>query len=88
MPRVIFSCKITKCCQNQFLTSISTLLDIFSQLATFQPAPGPFKEYPCAHGRKTGHRNKPWGKQTEEECTANSHQLLADGCEAIGWWWK
>ena len=27
---------------NQFLTLISTLLDVFSQLATCQPTPGPF----------------------------------------------
>ena len=49
--------------------NISTLLDVFSQLATCQLAPGPFEEHPCTRGRQTGHRNKPRGKQTEEEWT-------------------
>jgi len=38
---------------NQFQTLISTLLDVFSQLATCQPAPRPFKEHPCARGCQT-----------------------------------
>ena len=41
----------------------------FSQLATCQLAPGPFEEHPCTRGHQTGHRNKPRGKQTEEEWT-------------------
>ena len=47
----------------------STLLDVFSRLATYQPAPGPFKEHLCACGHQIGHRNKLWEKQTEEEWT-------------------
>ena len=54
-------------------------LDIFSQLATHQLAPGPFEEHPCTRGHQTGHRNKPRGKQTEEEWTVKYHQLLAHG---------
>ena len=45
------------------------LLDVYSQLATCQAAPRPFKEHFCTRGRRTGHRSKPWGKQTEEEWT-------------------
>ena len=62
--RVILSCKPHKMLLNQFLTSIS---DVFNQLATRQLAPGPFKEHPGARGRQIGHRNKPWEKQTKEE---------------------
>ena len=54
---------------NPFLTPLSTLLEVFSQLATCQPAPGLFKEHPCTCGCQTGHRNKPREKQTEEEWT-------------------
>ena len=68
-PVVIFNCYHFKMLPNRFLTSISTLLDVFSQLATCQLAPGPFEEHPCTRGRQTGHRNKPRGKQTEEEWT-------------------
>ena len=67
LPRVILCCKPHKMLPNQFLTSTSTLLDIFSQLTTCQLAPGPFKEHLCTRGCQTGHKNKPWEKQTEEE---------------------
>ena len=66
---VIFNCNPFKLLPDQFLTSISTLLEVFSQLATFQLATGPFEEHLCTHGHHTGHRNKPRGKQTEEEWT-------------------
>ena len=83
---VIFNCNPFKMLPNQFLTSISTLLEVFSQLATCQLAPGPFKEHPCAHGRQTGHRNKPWGKQTEEEWTVSE---IAINCYiAYGWTYR
>jgi len=39
-----FSWKPHAMLPNQFLTSISTLLDVFSQLATCQPTPKLFKE--------------------------------------------
>ena len=64
-----FNCNPLKMLPNRFLTSISTLLEVFSQLATCQLAPGPFEEHPCTRGHQTGHRNKLWGKQTEEEWT-------------------
>ena len=64
-----FSCNPYKMLPNKFLTSISTLLEVFSQLVTCQPSPEPFKEHLRTCGRQTGHRNKPYGKQTEEEWT-------------------
>ena len=70
---------------NQFLTSIFNLLEVFSQLATCQLAPGPFKEYLCACGRQTGHRNKPWGKQTEEEWTLKWPSIVSLSPMAYGW---
>ena len=45
------------------------LVEVFNQLVTCQLAPGPFEEQLCTRGRQTGHRNKPQGKQTEEEWT-------------------
>ena len=64
--------KSYKMLPNQFLTSISILLEVLSQLATSQPLTEPSREHPCIRGRQTGHRNKPWGKQTEEDWTIES----------------
>ena len=59
-----------KCCQiDSWHLNPLALPEVFSQLATCQLAPGPFEECPCTHGHQTGHRNKPQGKQTEEEWT-------------------
>ena len=48
-PVVIFTCYHFKMLPNRFLTSMSTLLDVFSQLATCQLAPGPFEEHAPVH---------------------------------------
>ena len=79
-----FNCNPFKMLPNQFLTSISILLllEVFSQLATCQLAPGPFKEHPCTGGCQTGHRNRSWGKAERrgvdnEIALATSHQLLS-----------
>ena len=66
---VIFNCNPLKMLPTRFLTSIFTLLEVFSQLATCQLAPGPFEEHLYTRGRQTGHRNKPRGKQIKQEWT-------------------
>jgi len=50
---------------NQFLTSISIVFEVFSQLAAYQFPPGPFREHlcTCMHGSHTGYKNKPWRMQ-------------------------
>ena len=48
---VIFICNPFKMLPNRFLTSITTLLEVFSQLATRQLAPAPFEEHPWAPDR-------------------------------------
>ena len=61
---------------NRYLTSISTLLEVFSQLATCQLAPGQFEEHLCTRGRHTGPRNKLQGKQTEEKRTVKLPSIV------------
>ena len=39
--------------------------------------PGPFKEHLCARGHQTGHRNKPWKKQTKEEWTVKEPSIVS-----------
>ena len=60
----------------QFLTSVSILPEVLSQLAACEPPPGLFKEHPCAHGCQKGHRNKPCGNRTEEEWTVKMNLLI------------
>ena len=61
LTRGHFYCKPYKMLPIQFLTSISILLEAFSQLATCQLPPEPFKEHWCTHETSHG------GQQTEEE---------------------
>ena len=76
LARVIISCKPNKMLPNKFLTSIYILVEVFSQLDTYQLPKEPFREHTCTHGHQTGHKNKPWGKQAGQW---SSYQLLADG---------
>ena len=40
--------------------------------------PEPYTERPCTRIHQTGHRNKPWGKQTEEEWTVEVSLVVFD----------
>ena len=76
-PMVIFNCNLFKMLPNRLLALIYTLLEVFSQLATCQLAPGPFEEHPCTRGCQTGHRSKPRGKQTKEEWTVKQSSIVS-----------
>ena len=51
-----------KMAPNQFHTSISILLEVFSQLAALRFPPEPFREHPCTCECQTDHRNNLQGK--------------------------
>ena len=43
-----------------------------------------YREHPCTRGCQTGHRNKTWGKQTEEKWTVKESSVVS--YKAIDWW--
>ena len=65
-PMVIFNCNPFKMLLNRLLTLISTLPEVFSQLATSQLVPGPAPMHSWVPDRP---QKQERGKQTKEEWT-------------------